>query len=34
VVEDHAPRAGGALVNGGDKVGQLVLPSGVHSNRP
>ncbi len=26
VVEDHAPRAGGALVDGGDELGQLVLP--------
>ena len=30
VVEDHAPGAGGALVDGGDEVGQLVLPSGRH----
>ncbi len=27
VVEDHAPRAGGALVDGGDELGQLLLPS-------
>jgi hypothetical protein len=27
VVEDHAPGAGGALVDGGDEIGQLMLPS-------
>ena len=26
VVEDHAPRAGGALVDGGDELGQLAAP--------
>ena len=27
VVEDHAPRAGGALVDGGDELGQFAAPS-------
>jgi hypothetical protein len=27
VVEDHAPGAGGALIDGGDEIGQLILPS-------
>jgi hypothetical protein len=35
VVEDHAAGTGGALVDRGDELGQLVLPLSVgDSNRP
>ena len=34
VVEDHAPRAGGALVDGGYELGQFLLPPDGDSNRP